>query len=1786
MSSRSVDHLETTKRPGVPRRFFTVLMSVILVVGLMPTLNLQSAYADDADDPAENAEITVTLYGNGGTFDKDEGASAPDVWDGSGSTTPAIDANGIYQITSAAELAGFAALVNRGSTDANAVMKVDVDLAGHTWAPIANGSAAYIGTFDGAGHMISFGDAATSTSSNAALFGTVSGTVKDLVVDGSLTVTTSSEETIDYVAGLASSSIDGTFTGCINKANVTVNAAYTIYVGGLIAHDESSIIVNCGNTGNISGSVDASYASAYVGGLVSWVDHTSSSSGTTGRTCIENCYNWGDVSSATTASLSTNYARSGGLVGYIYTNNASKDSYLVNCYNAGALTATHSSYPVAAQCGALSGYVSTAYSGGAKMFVTDCYWSDSDLSAFAGTYGSSLSESNLGAYSNAASLLEGLNGQTSPTGASGLAYTEWIADADNNNLPYFGETSASGSGDNTKLVLTVGSDGKIVSTDYKEPTHTDGYALVGWTTDATGEGDLITTNALLTATYDTDTVYYAKWGEAAEAHTVILDGNDGVFKVEGKIQPAVSTWDGETYSEPDLENSVYQIDSAENLAWFVAYVNGTGEADTTATHYSTDAILNIDINWGDYLWMPIGYNRGSASRTDSYTGTFDGNGHTVTINSSIAPTDVDSGIGGQTFNWGFISVLGQGGTVKDLTIDGSLEVTSSQGDNSNSLYVGGIAGDVYYGSAVTGCVNKADITAITDNKGVYVGGITGEAHGDPTIVNCGNSGNITGETKGTSSGNCLALVGGIVGDAFPYVSSSFGSNGKVCLENCYNWGSVSATTAADAITGAGGIAGRAFTTFNYMQDTASYINNCYSTGTFEASNTDSSKLGAGAIIGYLYTSSTCVTTVSNCYWAASLNVDLPYGLLSGDDNLTVTNAQAFIDATSLLESLNGQSSPAGASGIDYASWVADADNDDLPYFGSTSTTGIVEVPSITVTTGADGRIALADYQEPTRDGYNFVGWNTSVDGMGISYTKDDLLDHVFTDNDNDTLFAQWVETTKFTVTFDSQGGSSVEPQTVEEGSCAVQPDDPTRDGYVFTGWYTDAACTTAFDFATPIMDNIMLFAGWAAIYTVTFDSQGGSEVAPQSVVEGECATRPADPTRYSYAFTGWYTDEACTTAFSFDTPITGDITLYAGWQRVPTEDEVVVTFETNGGTQIDPQFVVKGECAVQPANPERDGFEFNGWFADEACTQPFDFSTPIEMSTIIYAGWMPVEYYITIVNSEGGTISASQSVADEGDKIEITVVPDDGYELEKVTMTDGGELPTTIEPDADGKYTFFMPASDVTITATWKKTETPEPEPEPEPTPTTHEITIDPVDHASVSVDPVEATAGNTVTITVTPDENYTVDSVTVTATNGEEVKVTAGDNGTYTFTMPDSDVTVEVKVSESSEPPTPEPEEYTIAVSDGDTGHHGTITVEAEAEAGDSVIVTVVAAEGFTLTTLRFFDADTKEEITSLCNPTQNNDGTWSFTMPSENVIITPVWEEEPTPEPTPTPEPEKIQITTDMFDVDTTYGIYDGTNPVTKTITSDLKEGTDYTVTYTNNTSAGAATITITGIGDYEGTLTYTFKVIHYFEDVGATVNNTNEWYFDAVYGMVDLGAITGYNETIFGVGNSMTRAELVTIMWRYCEPDEYAAYDEPNAKDTTGLPDAKDGMYYTGAVNWAYANSVITGNQHEDGTYTLDPDDPVTFEQMVTILARYCLGSFDEAADYPQTALDNGNFTDKDAVEDWAAGSMSWAIANGVVTGNDNHDGTWTLSPLEDVARERAVTVLYRSINEGLL
>lgn len=137
-------------------------------------------------------------------------------------------------------------------------------------------------------------------------------------------------------------------------------------------------------------------------------------------------------------------------------------------------------------------------------------------------------------------------------------------------------------------------------------------------------------------------------------------------------------------------------------------------------------------------------------------------------------------------------------------------------------------------------------------------------------------------------------------------------------------------------------------------------------------------------------------------------------------------------------------------------------------------------------------------------------------------------------------------------------------------------------------------------------------------FTVTYDANGhGTAPAAEKVGDGQKATEPAAPTAEGYKFGGWYTDKDGTAAFSFNTPITEDITLYAKWLEPHT-----VSFDANGhGAAPKAETVYDGEKANEPKAPTAAGYSFGGWCTDKDLTAKFDFDTPITADTVLYAKW-------------------------------------------------------------------------------------------------------------------------------------------------------------------------------------------------------------------------------------------------------------------------------------------------------------------------------------------------------------------------------------------------------------------------------------------------------------------------------------------------------------------------------------------------------------------------------------
>ena len=214
-----------------------------------------------------------------------------------------------------------------------------------------------------------------------------------------------------------------------------------------------------------------------------------------------------------------------------------------------------------------------------------------------------------------------------------------------------------------------------------------------------------------------------------------------------------------------------------------------------------------------------------------------------------------------------------------------------------------------------------------------------------------------------------------------------------------------------------------------------------------------------------------------------------------------------------------------------------------------------------------------------------------------------------------------------------------------------------------------------------------------------------------------------------------------------------------------------------------------------------------------------------------------------------------------------------------------------------------------------------------------------------------------------------------------------------------------------------------------------------------------------------------------------------------------------------------------------------------------------------------------------DIPGNVAATYSAERSFPDV----DYDNDWFAPAVTFASSRGLITGYSDTgKFGPLDTLTRGQLATILWRNACPEEAASYDPSKAVNETGLDGVADHEYYTAAANWAFAEGVITGFERPDGTFDFAAGDPVSFEQMVTIVSR--LGA--KPGEVAAAGDDLSRFADGDAASPWSRGPIAWAAEKGLVGGYENADGTRTLAPGEDVQRGRAATILMRAFDLGIM
>jgi uncharacterized repeat protein (TIGR02543 family) len=349
-----------------------------------------------------------------------------------------------------------------------------------------------------------------------------------------------------------------------------------------------------------------------------------------------------------------------------------------------------------------------------------------------------------------------------------------------------------------------------------------------------------------------------------------------------------------------------------------------------------------------------------------------------------------------------------------------------------------------------------------------------------------------------------------------------------------------------------------------------------------------------------------------------------------------------------------------------------------------------QIPTYTVNWYVDGALyktqtvnSGTSVSDPMSGTLNPVGSCTMFDGWysNNSYTTKVTLPTTITANTN---FYARNKNVCPKVTFESNGGTPVESQTIVPSSGktkADEPTPPTKEGFNFAGWYEESSLVTIYNFSKEVTSDITLYAKWTNNYTVTFKVDG-IPVTAKEVASGGKASEPIqfEDDGSCTELNGWYTNEDYTgSRFNFNTPITDNITLYAKTENVCP----IVRFESNGGTEVEPQTInptTGAYRATKPINPTKAGYRFDDWYTEPEFKTIYDFNSVVTKDITLYAKW----------------VDASEPIKG---KIVVKYIDEDSFEsiMDDEQFTDEIGKSLSIQPKSKDGYTVVTDVSKLNV---------------------------------------------------------------------------------------------------------------------------------------------------------------------------------------------------------------------------------------------------------------------------------------------------------------------------------------------------------------------------------------------------------------------------------------------------------------------------------------------------------
>ncbi len=613
---------------------------------------------------------------------------------------------------------------------------------------------------------------------------------------------------------------------------------------------------------------------------------------------------------------------------------------------------------------------------------------------------------------------------------------------------------------------------------------------------------------------------------------------------------------------PPANDEVSLADAATDTPIVISSVGDLKKIGTDAYPMDGSYVLTEDIDLGDEEnpWKSIG--KGGKS----FTGTFDGAGHTISglyLNSNSIDTYRDQGLG-------LFTMVGEGGTVKNLTVKGEIDGTNA------GVGIGGIVGR-NDGGTISNCTSSVDITGSVDSN---VGGIVGSSESG-TIENCCNTGsiNVTCSSAGSMTG-----IGGIVGAT---------NNGTV--KTCENTGNVTVKGNAD---GTGGIVGYAVG--------GSKVSNCRNSGSINGN-----KSKTGGIVGENYGS------IFRCYNTGAVTGDGATGGIAGRNVSENSGSGSTVENCYNIGDVTGAVSGSGDVGgiVGYNNNSAKFDSKIKNCYNTGKVTGTGNLG------GAVGRIETGDVSDCyylDTSAAKGIGSVTKPDNTEVTNVESKTAEQ-YASGEVAWLLQRWQneqvwgqqnlgdadslpELTSeenysvIQVTF-KVSEEDTQPYTVytTPGSTVTFPADPEApEGQAFAGWYSgDTKCESDAKFT----EDTTLTAQFKTAYTVTVNGSYAAGTGAGSYFADASVTVSAGA-RPGYRFAGWTAEGVTLTNASAETVTfvmpASNVTLTALWDYIvipsdPTYPPIMDEPE-NGAVTTSPSRPEEGDAVTITPKPD-EGFE-------------------------------------------------------------------------------------------------------------------------------------------------------------------------------------------------------------------------------------------------------------------------------------------------------------------------------------------------------------------------------------------------------------------------------------------------------------------------------------------------------------------------------------------------------------------------------------------------------------------